>query len=149
MRAILQRVKKASVSSLGETIGQINGGWLVLFGVGKESKQEDLSYLVDKTLNIRAFPDSEGKMNHSVLDIKGEILVVSQFTLYGDCRKGRRPSFSNAGEPSLSEVHYEDFVAQLRKSGLTVETGSFGAKMEVSLNNDGPVTFILDASKTI
>lgn len=147
MRAVLQRVSRASVTVEGETVGQIGRGLLVFLGVGPEDDEDDLRYTVRKTAGLRIFPDDEGKMNLSVLDVEGEVLVVPQFTLYGDCRKGQRPSFTNAGPPDKAEAYYEKFTERLRRRGLEVDTGSFRDHMEVKLLNDGPVTMLLDSSK--
>ena len=147
MRAIIQRVKEARVDVDGETVGRIGEGVLVLLGAGKEDTAEDVPYLVDKILTLRIFEDTEGKMNLSVTDTGGEVLVVSQFTLYGDCRKGRRPSFDKAAPPALAEELYDLFVAKVRERGIKTETGRFRAMMDVHLVNWGPVTFILDSKK--
>ncbi|MCH7519755.1 MAG: D-tyrosyl-tRNA(Tyr) deacylase [Candidatus Dadabacteria bacterium] len=147
MRIILQRVKEASVKVEGDVIAQIGKGALVLLGAGKEDSEHDVEYLVDKILNLRIFEDEEGKMNLSVLDSGGEVLVVSQFTLYGDCRKGRRPSFDKAAPPEVAENLYELFVKKVRERGVKVETGKFRAMMDVHLVNWGPVTLMLDSKK--
>jgi D-tyrosyl-tRNA(Tyr) deacylase len=149
MRAVIQRVRSAKVSVEGKIVGQINAGWLVLLGVGPDDGPDDLDYMVQKTAHLRAFPDDEGKMNRSVLDIKGEILAVSQFTLYGDCRKGRRPGFSNAAPPEFADALYQQYIRHMRDLGLKVATGTFAANMQVDLTNDGPVTFVLDSSKIL
>lgn len=148
MRAVLQRVSSARVTVDGEVTGAIGPGWLVLLGVAQTDTAVEAAYLAEKTLNLRVFSDAEGKFNLSVLDTKGAILVVSQFTLYGDCRKGRRPGFSDAAPPDRANELYQVYVAKLRESGCQVETGRFQAHMQVELVNDGPVTMLLDSSKT-
>jgi len=148
LRAVLQRVSSASVSVDGEVISSISSGLLVLLGVGEDDSEADVQYLADKTANLRIFADEAGKMNLSVSDIGGEILVVSQFTLYGDCRKGRRPSFTAAARPQKAEALYENYVSTLSNMGLKVETGVFQAHMDVELVNDGPVTILLNSEKT-
>jgi D-tyrosyl-tRNA(Tyr) deacylase len=145
MRVVLQRVRCADVNSQGLVAGKIGPGWLILLGVSKSDHSGDVNYLVNKILNLRAFPDSEGKMNLSVMDIKGEFLVVSQFTLYGDCEKGRRPSFTRAAPAPDAQKLYLEFVDRLKSSGLTTQTGAFQQDMQVTLVNDGPVTFIIDS----
>jgi D-tyrosyl-tRNA(Tyr) deacylase len=147
MRAVIQRVSSASVSVNGEKVGSIAAGFLVLLGIHKDDTEQDLHWLVDKTIHLRVFEDAEGKMNHSLLDTGGAMLVVSQFTLYGDCRKGRRPSWSQAAPPELARTLYEQFCRQVHAVGVTVATGRFQAMMEVSLVNDGPVTLLLDSNK--
>ena len=147
MRIILQRVKEASVKVDGEVIGRIGEGIVVLLGVGKEDEEHDVDYLVDKVVNLRIFEDEEGKMNNSVIDTGGEVLVVSQFTLYGDCRKGRRPSYDSAAPPELAEKLYELFVEKIKQRGINVQTGKFRAMMDVHLINSGPVTLNLDSKK--
>lgn len=144
MKIILQRVTYGSVTVDNKTIGEINQGFVLLFGVGKEDSEDKAEFLADKCLNLRVFSDEQGKMNKSILDIKGEILVISQFTLYGDTKKGRRPSFTEAGSPKDAEELYQFFVQVLKRSNLKVETGIFGADMKVKIHNDGPVTFILE-----
>ncbi len=147
MRAIIQRVKEAKVDVDGQTVGQIGEGVLVLLGAGKQDTSADADYLVDKILALRIFEDGDGKMNLSVTDTGGSLLVVSQFTLYGDCRKGRRPSFDKAAPPEVAEALYEEFVSKLRARGANVETGRFRAMMDVHLVNWGPVTLMLDSKK--
>jgi len=147
MRIILQRVKEASVKVDGKVIGQIGKGVLILLGAGKEDTQQDVEYLVEKILGLRIFEDESGKMNLSVTDIGGEVLVVSQFTLYGDCRKGRRPSFDKAAPPEVAENLYNHFVERIRDFGVPVKTGKFRAMMDVHLVNWGPVTLMLDSKK--
>ncbi|MBT2656792.1 D-tyrosyl-tRNA(Tyr) deacylase [Bacillus sp. ISL-18] len=145
MRIVVQRSKKAKVTVDGEITGQIKKGFVLLVGVTHEDKEEDALYLADKIANLRIFDDHEGKMNLSLLDVGGEILSVSQFTLYGDCRKGRRPNFMDAARPEQAVVLYEAFNQMLRDKGITVETGVFGAMMDVELINDGPVTLIVES----
>lgn len=147
MRCVVQRVKSASVRVNEETVGKINKGLLVLFGVGDDDNQSDLDWIVDKIIGLRIFEDDEGKMNLSVQDIGGEILLVSQFTLYGDCRKGKRPSFSKAGAPDVAKDLFDQAVEKVREKGIHVETGIFQAEMQVELINDGPVTLLLDSKK--
>lgn len=149
MRIVLQRVKRASVKVSGEIVGEIESGLLVLLGISKADAPQDADYLVEKTISLRIFEDEAGKMNINVRDAGGSILVVSQFTLYGDCRKGRRPSFDAAAPPAAAEKLYEYFVAAVRTHGLPVATGIFQADMQVELVNDGPVTLILDSEKLI
>ena len=148
MRALIQRVQSASVSIDGETVGSIQRGLLILLGVTHTDTEEDAAYLAEKTANLRIFRDSEDKMNLSLLDIHGEALVVSQFTLYGDCRKGRRPGFSDAARPELAEPLYEKFKDLLRQQGVQkVDCGRFGADMLVSLVNEGPVTLMVESKE--
>ena len=149
MRAVVQRVKNASVKVDGEIYGQINEGLLVFLGISKEDTENDITYIADKLTGLRIFEDEDEKMNNSVMDINGELLIISQFTLYGDCRKGRRPSFDGAMRPPMAEEMYEKFVDYVKKSGLKTETGRFGADMKVELLNDGPVTILLDSTKII
>jgi D-tyrosyl-tRNA(Tyr) deacylase len=147
MRAVIQRVIEAKVEVDGEVVGRTGEGLLVLLGVRKEDTEEDVHYLVDKALGLRIFEDEAGKMNLSITDIKGEILAVSQFTLYGDCRRGRRPSFDEAAPPDMAERLYNLFVEKMRRSGIKVETGRFRAIMNVHIVNSGPVTILLDSKK--
>lgn len=144
MRACVQRVSRASVAVDGEVISQIGLGLLVLLGVGPEDDENSARALADKIVGLRIFDDGEGKMNRSLLDVGGELLVVSQFTLWGDCRKGRRPSFIGAAPPEMAERLYEAFVASAGAIGARVATGRFRAHMQVELVNDGPVTLLLD-----
>jgi len=144
MKIILQRVTRASVVIKGERIAAISKGLLVLFGVEKNDDEEKVIFLAEKTLNLRVFPDAKGKMNLSCIDICGEILVVSQFTLAGDCSKGRRPGFDNAAPPDAAQFLYQKFVQHISKSRLKIATGKFGVDMQVELINDGPVTFTLE-----
>lgn len=145
MRIVIQKVKQASVSVDNQIIGRIAAGMLLLLGVGKDDGPEDVEKLVEKVSELRIFEDSQGKMNLSSGQVRAEFLVVSQFTLYGDCKKGRRPSFDDAADPQKGEALYDLFVDQLRKKGFKVETGRFRAMMDVALVNDGPVTFIIDS----
>ncbi|MEQ8153860.1 MAG: D-aminoacyl-tRNA deacylase [Clostridiaceae bacterium] len=147
MRAVVQRVKKSSVKVQGKIIGEIKEGLNILVGVTKGDSDEDIKYIRDKVVNLRIFSDENGKMNLSIKDVKGEMLIISQFTLYGDCRKGRRPSFINALGGEEANVIYEKLVDSFREEGLKVETGEFGADMEVEIINDGPVTLILESNK--
>ena len=144
MRAVIQRVKESSVSVNNEIIGKIGSGLMVLLGVAETDRVEDADYLAAKIVNLRIFEDENHKMNRSLLDIGGEILVVSQFTLLADCRKGRRPSFVHAAGPNKANELYERFVEQVRQKGVNVATGRFSAMMEVSLINDGPETLIVE-----
>lgn len=144
---MLQRVTRASVRVEGETIGEIAGGLLVLLGIARDDTEHDARYLSEKIASLRIFEDAEGRMNLSVAETGGALLVVSQFTLYGDVRRGRRPSWSEAAAPEVAEPLYEFFVAEARKLPLRVETGGFRRMMEVELVNDGPVTLLLDSRK--
>jgi D-aminoacyl-tRNA deacylase len=144
MRTVLQRVSRASVEVDKVCVGRIERGWLVLLGVAQGDTDDDAAWVADKVLNLRGFEDDAGKMNRSVLDIRGGILVVSQFTLLADCRAGRRPGFTAAADPALAERLYHDCVQRLSASGLEVAAGVFRAMMQVELVNDGPVTFVLD-----
>lgn len=147
MRAVIQRVEKASVSVEGEIKGQIGAGFLVLIGVEEGDGDADFRYIAEKVPNLRVFEDEQGKMNRSLLDVGGEVLAVSQFTLLGDARGGRRPSFITAARPETADPMYERLVADWRARGIRVETGVFGAHMKVSLVNDGPVTILLDSRR--
>lgn len=145
MRAVLQRVKNSSVTVNKIVVGEIGVGLMVLLGVEKKDSTKDADYLSDKISTLRIFQDENNKMNLSLLDIKGEMLVVSQFTLMGDCRKGRRPSFIQAAEPDTADSLYKYFVEKVREKGIYVQTGQFQKMMDVSLVNDGPVTLILES----
>jgi len=145
MRAVVQRVKESWVKTDNEVIGRIDMGLLVLLGVAKADTPSDAEYLANKIANLRIFEDDDAKMNRSLLSIGGQMLAVSQFTLLGDCRKGRRPSFTAAAEPQRALVLYENFVREVHRLGISVETGRFQSTMEVGLINDGPVTLVLDS----
>jgi len=145
MRAVVQRVKSSSVSVGKEMVGEIGEGLLVLLGVATSDTIDDAEYLADKIVTLRIFEDEHRKLNRSLLDIGGKMLVVSQFTLLGDCKKGRRPSFDRAASPDLAMELYQQFVERVRQKGVTVKTGRFQAAMEVSLVNDGPVTLIVES----
>jgi D-tyrosyl-tRNA(Tyr) deacylase len=144
MKIVLQRVLRSSVSVDDEVVGEIGKGLMILFGAEKGDSDEAVNALADKVLNLRIFADDQGKMNRSCLDVKGEILVVSQFTLAGDCSRGRRPGFDNAAAPEEAEGLYQNFIKNLVESKLKIQEGRFGAHMQVDLVNDGPVTFILE-----
>jgi D-tyrosyl-tRNA(Tyr) deacylase len=148
MRIVVQRCSRGKVTVDGKVTGEIGRGFVLLVGVTHEDTQADVDFLVDKVVNLRVFEDEEGKMNHSLLDIGGALLSVSQFTLYGDCRKGRRPNFMDAARPEQAMALYEAFNEKARSLGVQVETGVFGAMMEVELVNDGPVTLLLDSKKS-
>lgn len=148
MRAVVQRVSSSKVTVEDNIMGQIKKGLLVLLGVTHEDTSSDVDYMIDKILNLRIFEDENGKMNLSLKDVGGELLVVSQFTLYGDCRKGKRPSFTNAAKPEVATLLYEEFVQKSKDQDIVVQTGQFGAHMMVDLINDGPVTMLLDSSKS-
>lgn len=145
MRIVLQRVQRARVTVGGKAVGRIGCGMVLLVGIGKNDNNAALDYLAHKVLNLRIFADEQGKMNRSLLDVNGEMLAISQFTLYGDTRKGRRPSFDAAAPPEQARPLFDRFVDTLRASGLKVDTGQFGAAMQVELVNDGPVTFVLES----
>ena len=147
MRAVVQRVKESKVEVDGKRVGAIGPGLLIFLGVGEDDSEKDCDYLVNKITHLRIFPDKEDLMNLSLMDTGGSALVVSQFTLWGDCRKGRRPSFIRAARPEKAEELYDRFVSLLKEKGIDVATGQFQAMMDVSLINDGPVTLMLDSSK--
>jgi len=145
MRIVIQRSKEAKVTVAGEVVGEISSGLVLLVGIAQDDTEKEAEYLADKIAHLRIFEDEEGKMNHSVLETDGQILSISQFTLYGDCRKGRRPNFMAAARPEKAEPLYHFFNEKLREKGLVVATGKFGAMMDVSLINDGPVTLIVES----
>ena len=147
MRAVIQRVKSASVTVEGEVVSEIRVGLLVFLGVAQEDTPADVDYMASKIANLRIFEDDEGRMNLSILDVGGEALVVSQFTLYGDCRKGRRPSFIHAARPEKADPLYQAFMDEISRLGVPVKAGIFQAMMDVELINDGPVTMMLDSNK--
>jgi D-aminoacyl-tRNA deacylase len=147
MRAVVQRVSRAKVSVAGSTTGEIGLGLLVLLGVGREDGEEDVDYLVDKVAGLRVFEDDDGKMNRSIVETGGSVLAVSQFTLYGDVRRGKRPSFDAAASPDVARRLYELFVERIRAAGVRCETGRFQEMMQVELVNEGPVTILLDSKK--
>ena len=147
MRAVVQRVSRAKVTVEGEITGEIGTGLMVLLGVAEDDTQDDASYLAEKIVSLRIFPDDEGKMNRSLVDIAGQMLIVSQFTLYGDCRKGRRPSFIKAARPELADSLYRTFVVEVQGRGVQTATGRFQTHMDVELVNDGPVTLLVDSKK--
>lgn len=147
MRAVIQRVSQAAVEVDGQTIGRIDSGLLVYLGVAKDDAAKDAEFMADKLVNLRIFADSAGKMNRSVIDIGGSVLLISNFTLQGDCRKGRRPGFDAAGSPEPAEVLYEKVAELIGASDVPVVKGAFGAHMQVSSVNDGPVTFLLDSTR--
>ncbi len=145
MKILIQRVSSAKVEVDNITIGEIKVGFVVFLGITEGDAEKDIAILEDKILNLRIFEDDAGKMNLSLLDVKGSVLIISQFTLYSDCKKGRRPSFINAAKPEIAIPLYEKFICELRKSGVNVQTGKFGAMMDVSLKNNGPVTIMLES----
>jgi D-aminoacyl-tRNA deacylase len=147
MRAVVQRVSAARVNVEGQVAGEIARGLLILLGIAGLDSQTDIDYIVGKVRDLRVFDDDQGRMNRSIVEAGGSLLVVSQFTLYGDCRKGRRPSFDRAAPPALARTLYEEVVKRLREIGVPVQTGSFQARMDVELVNDGPVTLLLDSSR--
>ena len=147
MRAVVQRVTRAKVTVNGKIVGEIGAGLMVLLGVSEDDSQDDASYLADKLVSLRIFPDDEGKMNRSLAEMGGQMLIVSQFTLFGDCRKGRRPSFIKAARPELADSLYRVFVVEVQGRGVQTATGQFQAHMDVELVNDGPVTLLVDSRK--
>lgn len=147
MRAVVQRVSRAKVTVERDITGEIGAGLMVLLGVGDDDSQNDVIYLAEKLVTLRIFPDDEGKMNRSLIDVGGGMLVVSQFTLFGDCRKGRRPSFIKAARPEQADALYRSFVAEVQGHGIKTATGRFQAHMDVELVNDGPVTLLVDSRK--
>lgn len=147
MRAVIQRVSRAAVTVEERVTGQIERGLLVFWGVGKQDGPVDVDFLADKIANLRIFPDDSGKMNLSVTDIGGGVLLISQFTLFGNCRKGRRPDFTEAGDPETAKQLYTQMIETIRSKGLTIETGVFAAHMDIDSVNDGPVTLLLDSQK--
>lgn len=147
MRAVIQRVKNASVDINGIKKGTISTGIVTFLGIHRSDDRQEITWMADKIINLRIFPDPDGKMNISLADINAEMLIVSQFTLYGDCRKGRRPGYSGAAPPEIAEPIYNRFVDEVRKKGIIAATGKFQAMMDVTLVNDGPVTLLLDSDK--
>lgn len=147
MRAVIQRVKHSSVCVDNQEIGRIGHGILIFLGVSVDDTEVDLNYIFDKTIKLRIFEDEDGKMNKSLIDVKGSILVVSQFTLYGDARKGRRPGFTDAARPEKAIPMYNEFIDKCIEAGINTQSGKFGADMKVDLLNDGPVTILLDSTK--
>lgn len=147
MRAVVQRVTRASVSVDNQIVGKIDKGIVILLGVGNGDNLEDAKYLAEKCVNLRIFSDDDGKMNLSLLDVGGEALIISQFTLYGDCRRGRRPSYSDSAAPDVAKELYEKFIELVQSYGVHVETGIFAADMLVEIHNDGPVTLLVDSKK--
>ena len=149
MRAVLQRVSRAQVEVEGRVTGAIAGGLVVLLGIHRDDTDKDLAWLVEKIVHLRIFDDEQGLMNRSLLDTRGELLIVSQFTLHGDCRKGRRPAWTAAAPPELARRLYEDFITACRQRGIPTQTGVFQAMMDLTLTNAGPVTILLDSHKTL
>lgn len=145
MKAVVQRIKQAKVEVDGEVTGKISSGILIFLGVGDEDSIKEVEWMSEKISGLRIFEDEVGKMNLSLMDVQGSALVVSQFTLYGDCRKGKRPSFASAAKPEIANTLYEEFVKSFRQKGINTETGRFQAMMDVSLINDGPVTLIIES----
>ncbi len=149
MRSVIQRVSRARVTIEGEETGKIGRGLVVLLGIHHSDTPKDIKWMSDKIINLRIFEDDNGKMNNSLFDINGEVLIVSQFTLYGDCRKGRRPGYSSAARPEIAEPLYEQFVERVRQNGIPTATGTFQKMMNVELVNDGPVTLIVDSPQQV
>lgn len=147
MRAVVQRVKKSEVKVDNDLVGSINSGLLIFLGIGKDDGIDDIDYMIDKIVNLRIFEDNQNKMNLSALDLNKEIMIVSQFTLYGDCKKGRRPSFFDAAPPDEAERLYDLFIDNFKKYDLKIQTGEFQAMMDIDLINDGPVTLLIDSKK--
>lgn len=147
MIAVIQRVSSSSVTVEGKVVGEIGQGLNILLGVKKGDKQEDISKVVNKIVNLRIFADGDGKMNLSLLDVKGEALIISQFTLAGNVKKGRRPSFDSSEKPDIAKAMYEQFIKEFESLGVHTQTGEFGAHMDVDIHNDGPVTFIIDSNE--
>lgn len=147
MRAVIQRVSRASVTVDGETTGEIGAGLLVLLGIHRDDGTKEIQWMVDEIINLRIFEDEKGKMNYSLLDTGGAMLIVSQFTLYGDCRKGRRPGYSTAAPPESAKNLYQQFIDSIKQKNISTSNGRFQAHMDVELVNDGPVTLLLDSSK--
>ncbi len=147
MRCVVQRVSHAAVKVNDKVVGKIRTGLLALIGIGSEDSKQDIEWLAEKIIGLRIFEDNEGKMNLSLVDVKGELLLVSQFTLFGDCRKGKRPSFSDAAPPGIAKTLFDELVNTIRLKGIIVETGEFQTNMEVELINQGPVTILLDSKK--
>lgn len=147
MRSVIQRVSRASVTVDGELKARIDKGLLVLLGIHEKDGKKEIEWMAEKIINLRIFEDHDGKMNHSLRDIEASMLIVSQFTLYGDCRKGRRPGYSQAAPPHIAEPLYQQFIAEVEKRGIITGSGKFGAMMDVSLVNDGPVTLLIDTDK--
>lgn len=147
MRAVIQRVSRAAVTVDQNRVGAIEQGLVILLGIHRDDQQTDLEWLVDKIIHLRVFADEQGKMNRSLLDTGGAMLIISQFTLYGDCRQGRRPGYSSAARPEQAEALYEEFIKAVQQQGIRTATGRFQAAMAVELVNDGPVTLLLDSAK--
>ena len=147
MRVVIQRVLHAQVEVNGQSVGRIDKGFLVYLGVGKEDIPKDAEFIAEKLINLRIFPDDDGKMNRSLLDVGGAVLLVSNFTLHGDCRKGRRPGFEAAAQPQVAEQLYEKVAELIARQGVSVEKGVFGEYMQVTSTNDGPINFLLDSSR--